>query len=113
MLSMLMCKAMNRSITNLLFRLSLFIDAVGIVEFGRAVDAQADEELIFDQEFAPRVVEQRAVGLEGIMDFFAVGVFFLEPDRLAKKLTPRSVGSPPCQAKLISGLACCSMICRT
>ena len=61
------------------------IDAVGVVKLWGAVDAQADEEVIFDKELAPLVVEQGAVGLDGVGDFFAVGVFFLQFDGFAEE----------------------------
>ena len=63
-----------------------FIDAIGVVQFGRAVHAQSHQKSILCQELAPFVVEQRAVGLESVGNLFSVRMFFLQCDDLAKKL---------------------------
>jgi hypothetical protein len=57
-----------------------FVDAVGVVEFAWAVDAEADEEVVGGEESAPVVVESGAVGLEGVVDGSAVRVLALEGD---------------------------------
>ncbi len=44
----------------------------------RPVDRDADEELVLGQELAPFVVDEDAVGLEGVRDAFAVAVVLLE-----------------------------------
>ncbi len=59
-----------------------------VVEFARAVDAQPDEEVIVGEECRPIVVEQRAVGLKGIFDFLARGVFFFEREHFFEKIDP-------------------------
>ena len=46
--------------------LAALVDAIGVVQLARAVDAQADEELVRLEEGAPLVVEQRAVGLDRV-----------------------------------------------
>ena len=43
------------------------VDPVGVVDLARAVDAQADQEVVLLEEGAPVVVEQDAVGLEGVL----------------------------------------------
>src|SRR5258708_11174902 len=43
------------------------VDPVGVVELARAVDAQADEEIVFLEEGAPFIIEKNAVGLEGVL----------------------------------------------
>src|SRR5208283_4915477 len=55
--------------------LAAFVHAVGIVQFARTVNGNAYQELIFKEEFRPRVVQQDAVGLEGVGNLLAVGVF--------------------------------------
>ena len=47
--------------------LAAAVDAVGVVQLARAVDAQADQEVVLLEERAPVVVEQQAVGLEGVL----------------------------------------------
>ena len=59
---------------------AVFVVAVDVVDFGGAVDGEADEELVLGEEFAPGVVEEGAVGLEGVGDIFTVGELFLEVD---------------------------------
>ena len=67
---------------------SRFVHAVRIVDFGGAIEAQAHEEIVFGEEGAPFVVEQRAVGLEGILYELAARVAALQRDGLAKKIQP-------------------------
>ena len=43
--------------------LSAFVHAVEIVHFARPIDAEADQKVVFTEEFAPLVVQQRAVCL--------------------------------------------------
>ena len=66
----------------------LFVHPVGVMQPRRSVDAQADEKLFRLQEFAPFVVEQRAVGLDGIVDAFAAGILPLQLDDFAEELHP-------------------------
>lgn len=66
----------------------LFVHPAGVMQPRRSVDAQADEKLLRLQEFAPFVVEQRAVGLDGIVDAFAAGMLPLQLDDLAEELHP-------------------------
>lgn len=69
-----------------------FIDTVGVVHFTRAVDGEADEKIIRGEELAPFVIEQGAVGLDGVGDDFAGGEFFLQRDNLAKKIDTEQGG---------------------
>ena len=66
--------------------IAFFIHAIGVVEFRRAVDAQADEEMVFGKEFTPFVVQQGAVGLQGVADLSATGVFLLQGNRFPEKV---------------------------
>ena len=43
------------------------VDAVGIVKLARAVDAQADQEIVLLEKFAPFIIEKDAVGLKGVL----------------------------------------------
>ena len=44
------------------------VDPVGVVQLAGAVDADADQEVVFDEELAPLVVEQGAVGLHRVQE---------------------------------------------
>jgi len=62
-------------------------DAVVVVEFRWAVDGEADEELLFVEEPAPVVVEEGAIGLEGVLDGLAGAfVFVLEFDGFSEEV---------------------------
>ena len=79
--------------------LAALVDAIGVVHLARPVDAQADEELVRLEECAPRVVQVRAVGLDGVGDLLvrrccARSTYCIER---SKNSRPISVGSPPCQ----------------
>lgn len=56
-----------------------------VVQVLGAVDAQADVEAVYFEEFAPRFVEQHTAGLKIVFDAVAVGVFLLELDDLAEE----------------------------
>ena len=47
--------------------LAALVDAVRVVQRGRSVDADPDEELVLGEQLAPLVGEQRAVGLDGVL----------------------------------------------
>jgi hypothetical protein len=47
------------------------VDAVGVVELLRAVDREPDQEVVLFEEGGPLVVEQRAVGLDGVVGALA------------------------------------------
>ena len=66
-----------------------FRDPVLVVDFPRAVDAQADQEPVLLEELAPFLVDQRAVGLEIVLDpLERLGVFLFERDDLAEEIQP-------------------------
>src|SRR5207244_880849 len=50
--------------------LPTFVDAVCVVHLARAVDGDADQEVVLLEERSPGVVEQRAVALRGVEDSF-------------------------------------------
>ncbi len=67
--------------------LAAAVDAVGVVQLARAVDAQADQEVVLLEEHAPVVVEQQAVGLEGVLHRLAgLAVLVDQLDRAAEEL---------------------------
>src|SRR5690606_13218968 len=68
------------------------VDPVGVMEVGRAVDTDADEEVPLPEETAPVSVEERAVGLEAVEDFFAAGVPLLEGDGTAEEIQSHEGG---------------------
>ena len=83
------------------------VDAIGVVQFPRAVHAQADEEVVLLEERAPVVVDQQAVGLEGVLHGLAGPAVSLDQlDRAAKEVELHQVGSPPCQATVTCGMRC-------
>ena len=55
----------------------IFVGAVEVVEFAWAVEGEADEEVVLVEEFGPVGVEEDAVGLEGVVDFFVLRIMFL------------------------------------
>ena len=54
---------------------------VVIVNFCRAVEAETDEELVLGKETRPVLVNQRAVGLERVLDFAAGAIALLQFER--------------------------------
>ena len=61
--------------------LPLAVAPVGVVQLARPVDAEADQEVVLLEEGAPGVVEQDAVGLEGLLNRLpGLAVFFDEFD---------------------------------
>ena len=62
--------------------LPLPVTSVGVVQLARPIDAEAYEKIVLLEEGAPGVVEQQAVGLEGLLDRLPrLSVFFDEFDR--------------------------------
>ena len=57
-------------------RSAVCLDPVSIVEFSRAVDTQANKKSVLFEKAAPILREQGAVGLNGVGDLFAPGIFF-------------------------------------
>ena len=50
------------------------IDAVGVVQVGRSIDADADAEAGKAEEFKPAVIDQRAIGLDRVLAAHALAV---------------------------------------
>ena len=67
--------------------LSAPVAPVGVVQFARPVDAQADQEIVLLEEGAPGVIEQHAVGLKGVLHLLAGPPVFLDQrDRVLEEL---------------------------
>ena len=67
--------------------LAAAVNPVGVVQLARAVNAQADEKMMFLEERAPVIVEQQAVGLEGVLhDLFGPAVGFNEFHRTLEEV---------------------------
>ena len=49
-------------------RFAGFIHPVGIMKLPRSIQAQADEEVVRMEEFAPFVIKESAIGLHGILE---------------------------------------------
>ncbi len=63
------------------------VAAIQIMRFTRTVEADPDQEAILGEELAPRIVQQRAVGLQGVLGSRArAGVLLLVRHRLAEKV---------------------------
>jgi hypothetical protein len=62
--------------------------------------------MVFGKETAPRIVQQRAVGLQGIFNLHSgPGVFFLKSNRFAKKVQPHQGGFAALPGKVHLGHA--------
>lgn len=73
--------------------LAAFIEAIFVVDFAGAVDAEADEEAVLFEEGAPFVVELGSVGLEGVTDTHVWWrVFLLEGDGFPEKIDAHKGG---------------------
>ncbi len=59
-------------------RLAAFGKAESVVNVFGTVKRDAHQKIVRREQVAPRLVNQRAVGLKGVLDAFAVGVFPLE-----------------------------------
>ena len=74
-------------------RPAAFVHAVAVVGITRTVEADADEEIVLFEKGRPGVVDQHAVGLEGIAHGLAGrAVFLLEFDRAAEEVQPQQRG---------------------
>ena len=63
------------------------VEAVGVVDFAGAIDAQAHQKVVFLEESAPFVIEQNAVGLKSVLhDLVRPAVFLDEFDRAPEEL---------------------------
>ncbi len=67
-------------------------EAKAVVEVFGAVDAEADQEAVIAEEFAPGVVQEEAVGLQGVVDAFAARMLLLQSHDLAIKIEPHERG---------------------
>ena len=79
------------------------VDAVGVVQLARTVDAQAHEEVVLLEERAPVVVEQQAVGLERVLHGLAGPAVLLDQFHRAAKeveLHQRRLAALPCHRHL-------------
>jgi len=85
--------------------------AIFVVQVPRPVDAQADQELCSLKKRHQASSSKRAIGLNRVLDRLPERMFLLVGDHALKKSSPISVGSPPCQAKVISGISCDEMYC--
>lgn len=81
---------------------TLLVDAIAIIHLPRAVDAQTNEKVLLAQELAPFVVEQRAVGLQRVVNLLPAGVLPLKRNGLAKEIDAeqRRLASLPGKADL-------------
>ena len=72
---------------------SPLVDPVAVMELRRPVDADADQEAMLGEQLAPGIVQQRAVGLDGVLDLLARPAVPLgQLDRPAKELHPHERG---------------------
>ena len=55
----------------------------------RPVERNPHQKIVPGKEVAPRLVNQRAVGLEDVLDLLAIGVFLLEVHRLPVEIHPQ------------------------
>lgn len=63
------------------------VDSVGVVQFARAIHAQADQKLVFLEERAPVIVHEDSVGLEGVLYGLAwLAVFLDKINRVLEEL---------------------------
>jgi hypothetical protein len=83
-------------------RLAPLVQTVPIVQLPRPVDGDPHQKPIPGQELAPRVVQQRPVGLERIVDGLAAGVPLLQGHGLLVEGEPheRGLAALPAEADL-------------
>ena len=60
-----------------------------VVNVLRPVERNPHQKIVPGKEVAPRLVDQRAVGLEDVLDLLAIGVFLLEVHRLPVEIHPQ------------------------
>ncbi len=85
-----------------------FVHAIAVVEVARAIQREADEEVVSGQEFAPDIVEHNSVSLKRVLDPFSVSVLLLESDGIFKKIDSQQGGlaSLPCEIYDLTWLRC-------
>ena len=69
-----------------------FIHAIEVMELGRAVNRNPDQEMVLRQKLAPAIVQQDAVGLKSVFNLLAVGILVLDGDDLAKEVHAQQGG---------------------
>ena len=68
-------------------RLTAFVYAVAVMQLLRAIDAQANQKLVIAQKRVPVVIQERAVGLQIVLDVQTRTLIFLfECDHLLEEL---------------------------
>ena len=73
--------------------LAALVVAVGVVQRGRTVDAEAYQKVVLPKERGPFIVDQRAVGLDGVLNGHPGSeVFSLVCDRPAKEIQAHQRG---------------------
>ena len=83
-----------------------FVAPVLVVKLLRAVDRYAHQPVVITEKAAPLVVEQCAVGLDGVVDDAAGGIFFLKLDHplVERQRTHQRLAPMPAEKHLRSGL---------
>ncbi|MNI60799.1 hypothetical protein D3C73_1160320 [compost metagenome] len=66
-----------------------FVWPIEVMDLARPVEAEADHEVFVGEKGAPLVIEQGAIGLQGIADDLAIGELTLISDRPLKKIQPQ------------------------
>jgi hypothetical protein len=75
---------------------ALLVPAIDIMEMGRAIEAEADEEVVFLKKLAPVIVQQGTVGLYGVFkDHGGFFVLLLIGDGLAVEIEAHEGGFAP------------------
>jgi len=63
------------------------VPAIEIMRFARTVEADPDQKAIFGEEFAPLIVQQGAIGLQGVINVHTgTRIFFLISHRAAEEI---------------------------
>ena len=80
-------------------RLTTLVHPVPVVQRARAVDGKPDQKVVLRKEGTPRIIKVYPVGLESILDFPAVCVFFLECNDLSEVFHPQQRRLTPLPGK--------------
>jgi hypothetical protein len=83
------------------------VDPVEVVAFLRAIEAEANSKVVLLEERAPRIVQQRSVGLYLVQDALARLPVLLDVlDRAHEEVKPHEgwLATLPCDVNLIGGL---------
>ena len=84
-------------------RLPALRHAEGVVNILRTVERDAHQKVVRGEKVAPRLVDQRAVGLERILDALAVGIAPLELQGAAVEVNAEQQRLAPVPAELHDG----------